>query len=166
MDDGITLGQLWLPILLSAVVVFIVSALAWMVSPHHKDDFKPLPNEDGFMSAVRGQNLRPGIYAFPECRDPAKMKDPAFKAKLDAGPTGMLNVFPPGAYTNMGLKMGLSFGFYLLVGIFVAYLASRVLGPGPKASFGFVFQVTGTVAIMAHCFGTIPNAIWFSTPVR
>lgn len=162
----VDLVDLWLPIVVSAAAVFVASALAWMVMPHHKNDFKPLPagGENAMMSAVRAQNLSPGIYAFPDCRDQARMKDPAFKAKLDAGPTGMLHVFPPGAYTNMGGKMIASLVFYLVVSVFVAYLTSRALAAG--AEYLDVFQVAGTSAIMAYCFASIPNAIWFSVPRR
>ncbi len=30
--------DLWLPIVVSAVIVFVASFLAWMVLPHHKGD--------------------------------------------------------------------------------------------------------------------------------
>ncbi len=39
------LVQFWLPILASAVVVFLASSIAWMVLPHHKKDVKTLPDE-------------------------------------------------------------------------------------------------------------------------
>ena len=42
----VSLGSLWLPVLLSAVLVFIVSALVHMVLKYHNSDYKRLPNED------------------------------------------------------------------------------------------------------------------------
>ena len=36
------LAELWLPILLTAVVVFFISFVMWMVSPHHNSDWGPL----------------------------------------------------------------------------------------------------------------------------
>ena len=63
------LVELWLPILVSSVLVFIASALAWMVSPHHKQDWKGLPNEDGFLDSLRANNTPAGQYMFPFCGD-------------------------------------------------------------------------------------------------
>ena len=47
------LAQLWLPIVLSAVLVFFVSALFWMISPHHQMEWKKLPNEDIIATLTR-----------------------------------------------------------------------------------------------------------------
>src|SRR5687767_1930042 len=161
----VTLPELWLPIVLSAVAVFIASALAWMLMPHHKGDFKKLPNEDAVMAAVRQLNVSPGLYFFPNMAECNKAKmDPQAKLKFEQGPHGMLQVWPPGAFGKMGRNMALSFVFYLIVSFFVAYLASRSLAP--NASFGYIFQITGTAAIMAYCFARIPNDIWFGTPPR
>ena len=55
---------LWLPILLSAVVVWIVSAVVWMALPHHKRDFIALADEDGFMDHLRKSGIQPGNYAW------------------------------------------------------------------------------------------------------
>lgn len=154
--------DLWLPIVLSAAAVWVASALAWMVMPHHKSEFKKLPDEDAVARVVREQKLTPGMYAFPDCGDHSKMKDPEFIKKMNDGPVGMLHVWPPGM--QMGGKMAASFVFYLVVSVFVAYLASRSLSPG--ASFGSVFQMAGVAAIMAYCFATIPNDIWFNKPLN
>ena len=55
----VTITALWAPILLSAVVVFVVSAMDWMVMPHHKNDFAAADDEDGLMDAVRTGTGRP-----------------------------------------------------------------------------------------------------------
>jgi hypothetical protein len=158
----VQMTDLWLPILLSSVAVFIASALAWMVMPHHKGEYKKVANEDAFLAAVRG--IAPGQYMFPSCGDdPGKIKsDPALKAKMDAGPWGTLNVFA--SFGNMGMKMFLSFIFYLVVGVFVAYILTR--SRDVTNDYLEIFQTAGTVAIMAYCFGQIPHAIWFNKPLR
>ena len=46
------LTQLWLPIVVSGVVVFLLSALAWTVMPHHKKDFTGLPNADAVQAVM------------------------------------------------------------------------------------------------------------------
>jgi hypothetical protein len=159
------LTDLWLPIVLSAAAVWIASALAWMIMPHHKGDFRQLSNEDDVMAAVKKFNIPPGLYFFPHMKDCGKMKnDPVAKARFEQGPHGMLQVWPPDAFGKMGRNMVLSFIFYIIVGVFVAYLATLALPQG--ADFTKVFQVTGTAAIMAYCFASIPHAIWFGTPIR
>jgi hypothetical protein len=157
--------DLWLPILLSAVAVWIASALAWMLMPHHKGDFKQLPNEDAVMNALRPMRIPPGLYFFPHMKECNKAKmDPVAKEKFEKGPHGLLQIWPPSAFGKMGRNMVLSFIFYVVVGVFVAYLGSHALDAG--AEYLKVFQITGTAAIMAYCFASIPHAIWFGTPTR
>jgi len=161
----VELSSLWLPIVLSAVTIFIVSAMFWMVFPHHKGDYKKLPNEDGFIGALRPMNIPTGLYAFPHMADCNKMKDdPTIKAKFEDGPLGILHVWSPNAMKNMGSNMALSLVFYLVTSVFVAYVATLALSA--SANYLDVFQVTGTAAIMAYCFASIPQAIWFGTPLR
>ena len=42
----VALSALWLPLVLSAVAVFMVSAVVHMVLKYHKADFKRIPNQD------------------------------------------------------------------------------------------------------------------------
>ena len=58
----VSLGALWLPILLSAVFVFIVSAIIHMVLKYHNSDYRRLPNEDEVRTALRKGNPAPGMY--------------------------------------------------------------------------------------------------------
>ena len=74
---------------------------------------------------------------------------------------GFLTVVPSGTPT-MGSKIMLSFVFYLVISMVVAYLASRTLDPG--ADYRAVFRVTGTVAWLAYGTATVPDAIWFGRP--
>ena len=60
-----SLTSLWLPILLSAVAVFIVSSIVHMVLPHHRTDFAKLPAEDQVMSAIGQGATARGTYMFP-----------------------------------------------------------------------------------------------------
>ena len=53
------LASLVVPILLSAVAVFVLSALLHMALPWHKSDFSPVPNEDGVMDALRPFDIPP-----------------------------------------------------------------------------------------------------------
>ena len=68
----VPLAELWLPILLSAAAVFIVSSILHMVIPIHKGDFEKMPGEDKVLETMRSHDLQPGSYMFP-CAE--SMKD-------------------------------------------------------------------------------------------
>jgi hypothetical protein len=158
----VALSSLWLPIVLAAVVVFIASFLAWVVLPHHKKDWIGIPDEGGFIDAMRNINVPPGQYIFPFCPDPSALKDPEKKARWEQGPYGTLTVWA--GKPNMPRNLILTFLFFLLANVFVAYLASRTVPM--TAEYLDVFRVTGVAAILAYCFAFIPNAIWFGRSLR
>src|SRR5262245_33476137 len=154
--------SLWLPILLSAAVVWIVSAIVWMALPHHKNDFIALANEDAFMEDIRKSGIKPGNYVFPDFRKREAMKSEKVCKALEEGPVGHLSLWQPPL--GMAGKMVATFIVYLVVSTVIAYLASITL---PKtAEFAKVFQVVGTAGILAYSFAFIPNAIWFGAYKR
>lgn len=157
----VSLAELWLPILLSAVAVFIVSWIAWMVLPHHKPDFHKLQNEDAFLQALRDQAIGPGMYMFPAC-EMKDMKDPARKARWEQGPHGSLVVLakPPNFIRNL---VGV-FIFYLVVSLFTAYVTAHAVPAG--AEYLKVFRIAGTAAIMGYALGGIPNGLFFGRTAR
>lgn len=157
----VTLGMLWVPILLSAVLVFLASSLVWMVLPHHRSDVKGLSDEAAAMDALGKQGLKPGLYNFPNAANPQAMKDPAFVAKMTKGPVGMLTMWPSGPI-SMGRSMVQWFVFVLAISVFVAYIAGRTLGPG--VHYLAVFRVAGTVASLAYAAALVPGSIWWGRP--
>ena len=157
----VSIASLWLAILLSAVAVWIVSAIVWMVLPHHKKDFHALPDEAGAIAALKNQNLQPGRYNFPHLHSPAQLKEEENRRKFEEGPAGYLTVLPRGV-PSMGRSMAIQFVTYLIVGGIVAYVATRTLPAG--ADYLKVFQVTGTVAFVAYGVGSVQDAIWFGRP--
>ncbi|MFZ4573800.1 MAG: hypothetical protein ACOYN0_05340 [Phycisphaerales bacterium] len=153
---------LWLPILLSAAAVWIVSAVVWMALPHHKGDFIGLPDEDGFMEFMRKSGIKPGNYVFPDARDPAARKLEKVQKAWEHGPVGHLSLWP--TPLTMGSKMLATFVVFLVASTLIAYL-TRVAIPG-AASFSKVFQVAATAGVLAYCFSFIPNAVWFGSYKR
>lgn len=153
----VELTALWLPILLSAVIVFVASSILHMVLPLHRSDYQKLPNEDKIMEAMRAAGVGPGNYHFPHCNSPKEMGTPEMMDKLKAGPVGMLNVIPSGA-PGMGKYLVQWFLFCLVIGVFVAYLTGRTLGPGTH--YLAVFRVAGTVAFLGYAGGQISDSIW------
>jgi hypothetical protein len=113
------LSALWLPIVLSAVIVFVASSIMHMVLPYHRSDYRTLPDEDRLLAALRAANLKRGLYVFPFTNH-KDMKSPAMVEKYKQGPVGMMTVVPNGP-PAMPKFLGLWFGFCLLVSFFVAY---------------------------------------------
>jgi len=48
----VSITALWLPILLSAVIVFVASSIIHMLLPIHKSDYRKLPDEEKVMDAT------------------------------------------------------------------------------------------------------------------
>jgi hypothetical protein len=157
----VTLDALWLPILVSTVLVFVASSLVWMVLPHHRSDVKGFPDEAAVLDAIGKQSLAPGLYNFPHAPSPKAMGDPAFLDKMKKGPVGMVNTRPAGPI-NMGKMMGQWITYVLVLSIVVAYVTGRTVGGG--AAFLPVFRVAGTVASLAYASAIVPSAIWWGRP--
>jgi hypothetical protein len=156
----VALSALWLPILLSAVIVFIASSVIHMVLPYHRSDYRPLPDEEKLLSVLRAANLTHGLYHFPFCTH-KDMKSEAVQAKFKQGPVGLLTVFPSGP-VNMSKFLGLWFVYCLLIGFFVAYLAGHTVAPGTP--YLGVFRVVGTAAFLAYGLSVLSNGIWKGQP--
>lgn len=157
----VSLAQLWLPIVLSGVFVFIASSILHMVLRFwHAPECKGFSNEDEVAAALRKGNAGAGLYMIPYC-SPEAMKDPATQEKLKSGPVGVIFMRKPGAM-NMGAFLGQWFAFCLLVSLFCALLGVHVLATG--APHAHVFHLFGLAALMAYAFGVIPDAIWWGHP--
>jgi hypothetical protein len=153
----VSLLSLWLPILLSAVVVFIISSLLHMVFMYHESDFKGLPQEDEVMDALRPFNLEEGEYVMPKA-GPKERNSEAYKEKTSKGPVGFLTIFPPGP-PAMGKSLSLWFVYALIVSIFAAYIAGIALAPGTH--YITVFRFAGTTAFVGYSLALMQNSIWY-----
>jgi len=158
------LMDLWLPILLSAVACFIASSIAWMVMPHHKPDMKAVPDHDALAGALKGLNLKPGFYFYPNCNDSKEMKSEAFKKRWNDGPWGTLNIFPQ--QPSFPRNLAVIFVEFLLVSIFVAYLAGHALSGNPAPAYLDVFQIVGTAAVLGYVFGSIGGNAFMGMSAR
>ena len=153
----VPITALWLPILLSAVIVFVASSILHMVLPFHKSDYRKLPDEDKVLDALRSAGVTPGpVYHFPHCTH-KDMKSPETVEKFKRGPVGLLTVIPSGP-PAMGKFMGQWFVYCLLVGVFVAYLTGRTRGPGTQ--YLEVIRVAGTTAFLGYAVALIQESIW------
>jgi len=153
----VPLTQLWLPILLSAVVVFVASSVIHMVFTYHRSSYKKLPNEDKIMQVMREAGVTPGLYPMPHCANPKEMKSEEMLAKYKAGPVGFISVIPSGP-VNMGKYLGQWFLFCVGISIFVAYLTGRTVSVGTH--YLAVFRIAGTIAFMGYAASNVASAIW------
>jgi hypothetical protein len=154
----VSIISLWLPILLSAVAVFILSSIIHMVFKYHQNDFKALPAEDVVMDDLRKHNLPEGNYSFPRAMNIKDMKTPEFSEKMKKGPVGMLTIMKSGS-PNMGKELTLWFIYSIIVGIFAAYIAGNTLPVG--SHYLAVFRIAGATAFVGYSLALLQNSIWY-----
>lgn len=155
------LTQLWLPILLSAVFVFIVSSIIHMVLQTHNSDVKKMNNEEAVLEAMRTNGVAPGSYLFPRAASMKDMGTPEMIAKMKQGPVGWLTVLPAGGF-NMGKSLLWWFVHSLVIGLLAGYAGWHGLGAG--AHYLDVFRVVGTAAILGYGVGQLHDSIWKGQP--
>jgi hypothetical protein len=154
----VSIVSLWLPILLSAVVVFILSSVFHMFLKYHNSDFQKLPNEDKAMDDLQKAGIPAGDYMFPYCADNKERNSKEFQDKMSKGPIGVLTMFQAG--TNfMGTSLAQWFIYCLIVGVFAAYIAGRALAPG--AHYLSVFRFAGATAFAGYSLALMQNSIWY-----
>jgi hypothetical protein len=156
------LSALWLPILLSAVIVFIASSIIHMVLQIHKNEYKKLPGEENILEAMRKEGVVPGEYMFPCAPSFKESGSPEMQEKYKRGPCGIMTVLPSKA-PAMGKGLVLWFIFSLVISVFAAYIASRTLSVGTP--YLTVFRITGTVAVLAYAISALPDYIWKGKPL-
>lgn len=157
------LTALWLPIVLSAVFVFVLSSIIHMATPWHKNDYPKLPNEDAFRAAVGPLNIPPGDYMVPRCDSMAEMKTPEFKTKMEQGPVLMATVLPNGM-PSMGPQLVKWFLYALAMSVFAAYVAGRALGQ--SSPYLSVFRFAGVTAFVGYGAALWQFNIWYHRSLR
>ena len=153
--------ELWLPIVLSAVGVFVLSSILHMMLKFwHQRDYKGLPNEDEVRRAINAGSPQPGIYSLPYC-DMANMGSPEVQERMKEGPVAIMFVQEPGQ-PNMVKNLGQWIAYCLLVSLFAAYVATNTLAAG--AAEIQVFRIVAVVTFMAYSLGTLQYGIWWGQP--
>lgn len=153
--------QLWLPIVLTAVFIFIASSLIHMVFKWHNGDCRKLANEDEVSAAIRGGNPPPGQYVFPHCADMKEMQSDAMLKKYNEGPIGFLTLRPNGP-PSMGPALITWFLFTLLLAAVAAFIAVTSIGLGAHPHVAA--HLIGLVSLLAYGAGSIQAGIWMGKP--
>lgn len=156
----VPLAALWLPILVAAVIVFVVSSILHMVLPYHKSDYKAIPGEENVTAAMRTASVQPGVYMFPFCSHD-KMKDPAVQEKFKQGPVGHLTILPSGP-PNMGKYLGLWFLYCVMVSAATAFIAGHSRPPGVE--YIHIFKLTAAISFMSYGLAVFVDSIWKGQP--
>ena len=154
----VSIMSLWLPILVSAVIVFILSSIIHMVTPFHKGDLKALPREDDVMNALRAFAIPPGDYGMPRAGSMEQMKSAAFLDKMRKGPVAFMTFRAPGPF-SMNSTLVLWFIYSIVISFFAAYIGSVTLAPGTP--YLKVFQIVGCVAFIGYALALPQGSIWW-----
>lgn len=150
--------SLWLPVLLSAVLVFVASSVIHMLLPYHAGDARPVPDQDKVMDTLRALRIPPGDYAIPRSSSMKEMNTPEFAALLERGPVAFLTVLPNGPMA-IGRSLGQWFVYCLAIGAVAGYVAGLTIGP--EAEYGLVFRVVALVAFAGYALAIPQSSIWW-----
>jgi len=154
----VPLASLWLPVVLSSVIVFLASSILHMALPWHKHDYGRVPDEEKVRAALRPFAIPPGDYMVPRPETRDEIRTPAFAARVAEGPNIVMTVLPNGPW-SMGRNLGLWFVYLLVVAIFAGYVAGRALPPATH--YLVVFRFVGTTAFAGFALALWQMAIWY-----
>lgn len=157
----VAIVSLWLPILLSAVFVFIASSIIHMVLSYHWKDFSKAPKEDELLGTLRSLEIPPGEYTVPYCASPKEMKDPAYVEKRTKGNVALVTVMRGDA--GMAGSLVGWFVYCVVMSVIAAYVTGRALAPG--AHYLDVFRFAGCTAFVGYAAALWQSTIWFKRPV-
>jgi hypothetical protein len=155
------IAELWIPIVLSAVLIFIASSLVHMVFKWHNSEYGKLPDEEAVRAAMNRGSPKPGQYVLPHCLEMKDMGTPEMQKKFVEGPVGFVTLRPPGPM-KMGGALGTWFVYLLVVCTIAAYVAQRSLPA--DANFHQVGRVIGALSFLAYAGGSVQNGIWMGKP--
>lgn len=158
---GVTLLDLWLPVLLSGLFAWIASALIHMVIKYHNTDYKKLKDEDGISDAIEKSGDDVGFYTLPHCADFNEMNDPAVQARFKKGPIAIVTIMEKGL-PPMGKLLSQQLLFFILGSLLVAIVGCLSLTKGAQSAE--IFQLLFVTGFFGFGWASIPYSIWFGHP--
>jgi hypothetical protein len=148
---------LWLPILLSTILVFLMSAVLHMALRYHQTDYARVPDEDRVREALR--SVPPGNYHVPHANGMSELSNPEMVKKFEDGPVGLLTMRSSGSPSAMMNKSLMGwFVFCLWAAALVAYVTSRTLDSGTP--YLQIFRVAGVTAFLIFAGSAPVESIW------
>lgn len=153
--------QQFLPIIATAIAIFIASSLIHMVFKWHNAEYRPLPNEDEVRKVLGDAKLDPGLYVTPHCPDMKEMGSDAIQQKFREGPVCHIVMRQAGA-PAMGKNLLQWFIFSIVIAALGAWLASHAYGTNSNAHL--VGHFVGVFTFVAYGCGSVQESIWMGKP--
>ncbi len=151
------IALLWMPILVTAVLIFIASTMIHMVFKWHNADYQKLTNEDDVRAVVHASSAEPGQYMIPYCVDMKEMGGEVMMKKFNDGPVAFLTVRKNGT-PAMGSTLFQWFIFTIVIASFAGWIAMSVFSG--KADARAAGQMVGLISFLAYGAGSVPLGIW------
>jgi hypothetical protein len=153
--------ELWLPTILSAVAVFILSSIINMAVPWHRNDYAKFPDEAGVLDALRGFNLAPGEYLAPRPASRADMGTADFAEKVKRGPLVILNIA-----SGDSVSLGKPLVLWLLYVIVVSAMAGHIAYPRHdlQVDSRSIFHTVALTSLLAYAGAQWQQTIWYRKP--
>jgi hypothetical protein len=157
----VSLLDLWLPILVAALIVQFASTIIHMALPFwHNADYGRTGNDGPFVEAMR--SLRSGLYLIPAM--PREKPSEEWKAEWSKGPSAIMYLRNPASFA-FGKTLTIYFLYCILSAVFVAYIAGQTLPRG--TDYLRVMQIAGATGTIFWAFGNnVSDAIWYGKPWR
>ena len=155
------LTVLWLPILVSAVGVFIASSLVHMVFKWHNSEYRPVANEDAVADALRAGNPTPGMYHIPHCTDMKDLQKEEMQAKFRNGPVALITIVRSGE-PEMGSQLRNWFILNLVVSAVAAAITLQSFGL--DVDHGRAGHLAGLIAFLTYGGACVQQSVWMGKP--
>jgi hypothetical protein len=150
---------LWLPTLVSAVAVFILSSIIHMVVPWHKNDYSRFPDEAAVLDSLRMHNLASGEYMAPRPSSRQDMSSPEFREKVKRGPLVILNI-AHGDSVSMGRPLILWFVYVVVISALAGHIAWSI----NHDDSAYIFHAVALTALLGYAGALWQQTIWFRKP--
>lgn len=147
--------------LIGGVVLFVWSAIFWMVFACQSHYMRGFQDEGDVASAIIDNAPESGFYILPymsKAENPKQMKKS--EEKMAAGPFVFAAVKLEGKNPRMGMSMVAS----LILKIVVAYIVSWLVVNLKIAERGRIVKFVALVGLVAALLVAFPHAIWFGFP--
>lgn len=153
MSSIIPLG---LPIVLSAIAVFLVSMFKRQLMPWYRGHLRSLPNEAAVADALRGTEA--GEYRIPFAGTIADVRSADFHERIARGPVALVSVWPGAAQLpfrrTAGTFFGVQLGYLLLISWLAGHTAHDALGlHGEHTTTWHIAHTVGLTAFAGYGFG-------------
>jgi hypothetical protein len=123
--------------------------------------FLDIKKDSEFRESVKGHELLPGMYAFPQMpKDTSPAEMDRFAKEWKPGPGGFLIVAPPGDM-NMGKMLGLEFLSNVIAALIAAWIVSLISADKP---FLWRWKVVVLMGIFGWMSIVASYGIWWQFP--